>query len=47
MIWFICDQGRSQKILLGGGGGANCSIDILTIIHIEYKIINFDILLYS
>ena len=25
-------------------GGWNCSIDILTIVHIEYKIINFDIL---
>ena len=37
-------QGRSQKILLGR---PNCSIDILTIVRIKYKIINFDILLYS
>ena len=39
-------QRHSQKVLLGGGEG-NCNIDILTIVHIEYKIINFDIWLYS
>ena len=37
-------SGVARKFYLGG---TNCSIDILTIVHIEYKIINFDILLYS
>ena len=37
-------QWRSHEILLGG---ANYSINALTIVHIEYKIINFDILSYS
>ena len=41
------NRGVARKFYFGGGGGGNCSIDILTIVHIEYKIINFDILLYS
>ena len=43
-VWWAVTRGVARKFYLGG---ANCSIDILTIVHIEYKIINFDILLYS
>ena len=40
-LYHTSTQGRSQEFSLGG---PNCSIDTLTIVHIEYKIIYFDIL---
>ena len=40
-LYHTSTQERSQEFSLGG---SNCSIDTLTIVHIEYKIINFDIL---